>query len=311
MKYLSQARGATLILGALLCASSARAQGVFDMGMLTNTLTVSQSEAQKQQGTGGMPDLSDFGGAIVKKSKVFAAQKTKPAGVFKTSLSVPSIKPGEAAKGLIRQMRLKMEEQAKVDPAYNKPEFLNAFRDMENQMPQVLTGIETELGKQGFTKRDMGVAAGAVFATLYETANNTKLSDQAERVVIKTMASVADTAWGPKWKTLAPAAKEDLYEKLIISAAFTAVMADATAKNNKPEEEASFRQSAATTFETLVGTTPSQVKIADDGQITGTDQPAAATDAPATDTGPTDAPPTEGATNAPATGAPTPDDLTP
>ena len=218
---------------------------------------------------GGMPDLSDFGGAIEKKSQVLAKQKPVEGAIFKTSLSVASVKPGTNASALIRAMRLKMEEQAKTNPEYANPQFLGAFKDLENQMPAILTGLEAEMSKQGFQKRDMGVAAGLVFTTLYETALDKKLSDKANDVAAKAMATVADQAWKPKFSKLAPAEQEKLYENLLTSAIFQSLMAQQFADAKKTEDEKSIRDSAASLFETLVGLAPAQVKISDDGQISG------------------------------------------
>ena len=231
---------------------------------------------------GGMPDLSDFGGAIEKKSVALAAQKPAPnAGVFQTSLSVPTVKPGAAASALIHQMRLKIEELDKANPGVAKPEFIQGYADLEKQMPQILLGIEAEMTKQKLAKRDMGVAAGLVFTTLWETANDREVGDKADGVAIRAMASVADQAWAPKWKTLAPADKEKLYENLLMSAAFQSLMAGQFKEAGKTEDETGFRESAAAMFETLVGVPPSQVEIAPDGQISGME---------ATDAAPTDAP---------------------
>lgn len=249
------------VLGALLlgATSSARAQG-------------------------GMPDLSDFGGAIEKKSQTLAAQKTAPdAGVFKTSLSVPSVKPGTTASNLIRQMRLKIEEMDKANPGVAKPEFIKAYADLEKQMPQILSAIEAEMGKQKLARRDFGVAAGVVFTTLWETANDREVADP-DNVAVRAMASVAETAWAPKWKTLSPADKEKLYENLLMSAAFQSLMAGQFKEVGKTEDETGFRESAASMFETLVGVPASQVQIADDGQISQMEAAGAApAEAPATD----------------------------
>ena len=246
------------------------------------TLILGASSSARAQG--GMPDLSDFGGAIEKKSQTLAAQKPAPnAGIFKTSLSVPIVKPGATASALIRQMRLKIEEMDKANPGVAKPEFIQAYADLEKQMPQILSAIEAEMGKQKLAKRDMGVAAGLVFTTLWETANDKEVADP-NNVAVRAMASVAETAWAPKWKTLSPADKEKLYENLLMSAAFQSLMAGQFKEAGKTEDEAGFRESAATMFETLIGVPASQVQIADDGQISQMEAAdAAPADAPATD----------------------------
>lgn len=230
-------------LGAVLfCASVARAQG-------------------------GMPDLSDFAGAIAKSTA--PTQKATPGGPVKSSLSVPTVKPGTTSSSLVRQMRLAVEKQAEAQPEAGGQAFQNALLDLEKSMPKILTALEAEFVKQGFSKRDMGVTAGIVFVQLYETANNKVVSDKATKVAVSAIASAIDKGWAPIFTKLTPAAKEEMYETWLMGTAINAIFVEQFVKAGKTEEADQLREQAATMFRDLTGVPSSQVTIAADGRISG------------------------------------------
>ena len=180
--------------------------------------------------------------------------------MFSTGLTVPSVKPGEASKDLVRQMRKAVEEGAGPMPA---------LTEIENAMPQILVAIEGELEKNKVAKRDMGVAYGLAVLTNYETATATKVPDAPSLVATKSLASAFNTAYGAKIKALSPAAKEKLYETLIMSAAMMNIFAEQLTESGKDEDAQTFRDGAGEIFEKLVGVPASQMKVGTDGQISG------------------------------------------
>jgi hypothetical protein len=75
--------------------------------------------------------------------------------------------------------------------------------------------------------------------------------------------------WGPKYNALTPAAKEKMYESLMISTVMLSTFAEQFEKAGKTQDAAGIRQSAGQLFEKLVGVPASQVKISPGGKITG------------------------------------------
>ena len=218
--------------------------------------------AQAQVGASGIPDMSDFAGLIAKSAQT-APKKDAPAqanAMFSTGLTVPNVKPGQASKDLVRLMREAVEKEAGPMPA---------LIEIENAMPQILVAIEGELEKNKVAKRDMGVAYGLAVLTNYETATKTKVPDAPSLVATKSLASAFSTAYGAKIKALAPAAKEKLYETLIMSAAISSIFADQLDESGKTEDAQTFRDGAGEIFEKLVGVPADQMKIGKDGRISG------------------------------------------
>ena len=218
--------------------------------------------AQAQIGASGIPDMSDFAGLIAKSAQT-APKKSAPADaktVFSTGLTVPSVKPGQASKDLVKQMREAVEKAAGPMPALG---------EIEKVMPQILVSLESELEKNKFAKRDMGVAYGLAVLTNYETATGTKVPDAPSLVATKSLATAFNTAYGAKIKPLAPAAKEKMYETLVMSAVISSIFADQLAEAGKTEDATTFRQGAGEMFEKLVGVPADQMKIDKDGRISG------------------------------------------
>jgi hypothetical protein len=111
----------------------------------------------------GVPDLSDFAGAIGKSVESGAAPKSAtPGAVFSSGLKVPSVKPGATATDIAKQLWVSIEKQSGPQPSLAK---------MEAGMPQLLTGLEDFLVKNELAKRDLGVAYAYAFLTDWETAN--------------------------------------------------------------------------------------------------------------------------------------------
>lgn len=151
---------------------------------------------------GGMPDLSDFAGAIAKSAQTTpaAAKATNKAGtLFKTEMTVPSVKPGSGAAAVGKTFREKGVEAGGPEAA---------LKQLEAAMPAILTATEAEMKKNGYAPRDMGNAMGVSLIQLWEDATKSKPSERAEEIATKTFAIAIDKQWGPKFKTLSAAAKE-------------------------------------------------------------------------------------------------------
>lgn len=208
---------------------------------------------------GGMPDLSDFAGAIAKSAEA-APKKAVPAGIFKSGLVVPSVKPGAGAREIGRKMRVAVEEQG--GPAA-------AYAQLESEMPGILTALEKAFVQLGFAKRDMGVAYAYVFIDLLQTATKTEVPDAASKVAMRSLATAISKNWGSKWAKMPAADKESLYESMMMATTVNTLLATQFDKVNKEEEAAQLREIAGQLFEKLIGVPPSQVKIAPDGRISG------------------------------------------
>ena len=264
MKHPLHARfGATLILGALLCASSARAM------------------------INGAPDMSDFGGAIAQGVEDAPQAKPAPApkGGISSGLTVPRVKPGTGAHEMFETMRQKVRDAGATNPEMLK--ILPAYDDMEKQTPAILTAMEAECTKRGFAPRDMGTAYALAFLQLRESATGKTTTEAQDTAVVRTVSKVIPGIMGAKWKTLTPAHKEKLYETTLMGAAINGMIVEQLVKTGDAERLAAQRQDAADAFKQLVGVPPEQVEISPEGQISGTvplapEDGAAPTDAPET-----------------------------
>lgn len=236
--------------------------------------------ASAQLGASDLPDLSGLAGAI--EQSVKAPPPAPPKGkLFSSGMAVPSVHPGAAATGIARQMRESVEKKAGPNPAMKK---------LEESMPGLITGLEAQMTKQGFAKRDLGVAAGLFFVGNWETATKSTLPDPAEEAVIRTVAQASATKWKARFAALSPAAKEKTYESLLTGTALLTIFAQSFDKAGKTQEAAGMRQAAAGLFEKVIGVPPTQVDIANDGRISGP-APTPPADAPPTDAPPANAPP--------------------
>lgn len=269
MKHTSARFGATLILGALLCASSSRAQ------------------------TGGAPDMSDFGGAIAQG--VEDAPSTAPVtkGPIASGLVVPRVKPGTGAHDLFEQMRQRVREAGATNPEMLK--ILPAYNDIEKQAPAILTAFEAELKKQGFAPRDMGTAYAVAFLQLRESATGKTTTPAQDKAVGRTVARVIPGIMGAKWKTLTPAHKEKLYETTLLAAAIQTLLIEQLVKSGDTQRLVAQRKDAADAFKQLVGVPPEQIEISDEGQISGTVPVASENGANTPETDGAGAPKTDGA----------------
>ncbi len=213
----------------------------------------------------GMPDLSDFAGAIANTADAAPIPK-KTDGPFATGLIVPKVKPGVAATALVSQMRKALSDNYgdKMDPS-----FVAAWKEIETSMPTYLTAIENGMTKEGFKTRDMGVAYGLTLTTLFEIANDTELSDKADENAAKILALAFAKQYGDKFKTIAPAEKEKFYETILASVIVNSIMADALKQGDKPDELKSTREGTNDLFEKLIGVPATQVQISDTGDISG------------------------------------------
>ena len=223
-------------------------------------LLISGSGAQAQPGASGMPDLSDFAGAIAQSAEAPPKKAEAKGGLFKSGLPVPSVQPGETARDLGRQFR---EAGVKA----GGPEA--ALKQLEDALPQVLVALEGELEKKGFAKRDMGVAFAVSILDMYETATKIKVPDAPSEIAARTLATAVATHWGPNYLKMEPAAKEKMYESIIMATALNTILAQQFEAAGKTDEANSMRQTSAQLFETLIGVPPAQVKIAEDGTISG------------------------------------------
>lgn len=206
----------------------------------------------------GLPDLSGIGGQI---SGALSPKATTPGGIFSSGLTVPSVNPGEAAKGIGRSLREKVEAQSgQQQPALQK---------LEDGMPSFLSQMESQLEKVGLAKRDLGVAVGYAFITDYEIANGKKVPQAASVTAGKTVALAVAKVWGPKFKTLPPATQESIYEKLLVAPMLLEALHDQFQKAGKTNEAQGMSQAAGSTFKTLFGASASEVTIDDNGKISG------------------------------------------
>ena len=211
--------------------------------------------ASAQMGAQDSPDLSGPAEVITKA----AAPPAPTAGkLFGSGLAVPSVHPGETARGIARQMRVGIEKQSGPNPALQK---------LEDAMPGLLSGLETLMGKQGFAERDLGVASGFFFIGNWQTATGQTLSDPAQAAAVRAVAASASKKWEARFRTLSPPAREKTYESLLISTALLNVFAQTFDKAGKAKDAASIRQTAGTLFEKVVGLPPAQVEVSVDGRI--------------------------------------------
>ena len=214
--------------------------------------------------------MSDFAGAIAQKAEAAPPKKALPAPKtgFASGLVVPRVKPGQAARAVFTVLRDKTEEAAVTQPEMSK--VLPALKELEMQAPTILKAMEKELLLQyGFAPRDMGTAYAFAFLSLHESATGRKTTDIQDKAAGHTLSSAIGTYWAAKWKPLTPAAKEQMYESLLMSSALTQLLIEQFEKANKTEEVATLRAGAGETFETLVGVSPENVQIAADGRISG------------------------------------------
>ena len=245
---------------------------LFLSGALALSLFFSGSVAQAQ---GGVPDMSDFAGAsaqaaIVKRAEAAPPKKLAPAPAtgFASGLVVPRVKPGQAARGVFTELRRKTEEAAVTQPEMLK--VIPAIKELEKQAPAILKEVEKALLVQkGFAPRDMGTAYAFTFITLWSSATGEKTTDMQDKAAGRTLSSAVGTYWAPKWKKVAPADKERLYESLLMSSALSSSLIEEFEKAGKTEEVATLRATAGETFEKLVGVSPENVKIGADGRISG------------------------------------------
>ncbi len=239
----------------------------FISGALAFTLFLSQSSARAQ---GGMPDMDDFNGALAAKAEAAPPKKLAPtpATGFASGLAVPRVKPGQAARGVFKELRTKTEEAAVTQPDMMK--VVPALKDLEMQAPTLLKEIEKQLlTKYGFAPRDMGTAYAVAFLSLHESATGQKTTDAQDKGAGRSLSTAVGQFWAPKWKTLAPAEKEKLYESLLMSSALTSLLIEAMTTAKRDEEVATLRATAGESFEKLVGVSPENVKIAADGRLSG------------------------------------------
>lgn len=230
------------------------------------SFSISTSTARAQPGASGMPDLSDFAGAIAKSAEAPPKKAAASTGVFKSGLPVPSVKPGEAARGVGRQFR---EAGVKA----GGPEA--ALKQLEDALPQVLVALEAAFEKNGFAKRDMGVAYAYAVLDLYETANKVTVPEKPSAVAVRTLATAVAKHWGPRYLKLAPAAKEKMYESIIIATSLNTLLAQQFDQAGKTDEADQMRAVSGQLFETLMGVPAAQMKISADGRISGLSEAAA------------------------------------
>ena len=211
--------------------------------------------AEAQLGGEGLPDLSSISGAIS------GAVAPKKAGVFSSGMKVPTVKPGAAAKDLVRQLRVAVEKQTGA----KNP----GFQAIENDMPETIRKLEAALAGEGFAKRDLGVAAGYLFLVTYGTATGIEIKDEASSAALRTVAKAAGEGWGARYRKLEPAAQESMYETMLAAPTLLAALADQFEKSGKADDAKTMREGAGALFEKVFGTPPAEVTISDKGAISG------------------------------------------
>ena len=226
--------------------------------VLLGTALLAPKPANAQMAA-GVPDLSDFAGAIAKSAQS-APAKTNANAVFKTDLAVPRVKPGSGASEIGRMFRV---EGVKA----GGPEA--ALKEIEAAMPQILVALEGEMTKNKFAPRDMGVAMGVSIIQLYQDATGVEVSDSAEDIATKSFAAAVAKNWGPNFKKMAPAAQEQMYEKILMSTALNSMLISQFAEAGKTDEADSLRVVSGEMFEKLVGVPASAMTVGKDGRISG------------------------------------------
>lgn len=261
-----------------------------------------------QLGGADLPDLSGLAGAIenaTKDAPLVQAKPPAPGTLYHTGMAVPSLHPGESAKGFVRSLRETAERRKSPATA------INAMKQLEANMPKMLSDFEAYMQKNGFAKRDMGVAYGVFFAENWKTATKQPLSDAAEANVVRTFSDYVASKYKAKVDATSPAEKEKTYETVLAGTMILSEFAQVYDKAGKTEMETSMRKGAKAMFTKVIGVDPADVDISLDGKISGS-APAAAPPAsgtapfvdspnytgpdpatqmpPATDTPPADAP---------------------
>lgn len=213
--------------------------------------------AQAQLGGEGLPNLAGVAGAISDA----VAPKPAAGKTYSSGLTVPSVKPGAAAKDIGKQLREKTEAASGA----KQP----ALAQLEVEMPKALSKLEDELVKIGFAKRDLGVAVGYFFVMTYEAATGKTVPVDASQTAGRTIAAATAKQWGPNYKKLPPAQQEEIYEKLLISSTLIHAFADQFEKAGKTTEANGMRDAAGSTFQTVFGVPASSVTIDGSGKISG------------------------------------------
>ena len=218
------------------------------------TLALLPTFANAQQGGEGLPDLSGISGAIS------GAVSPKGSGTFSSGLKVPSLHPGATAKSIGRQLRTSIEAKTGKNAA---------LQQLEDGLPGALSQMETEFGKLGYAKRDLGVAMGYFFVTNYETATGKTVPQSASLAAARTVAKATAARFGPRFKSLSAAEKESLYETLIVTPMVLNAFATQFDKAGKKQDAQGMRAAAGTLFQKIVGSDPASVRIDATGRISG------------------------------------------
>ena len=213
--------------------------------------------ALAQLGSADLPDLSGLAGAI--ESAQAAPAPPPPGTLFRTGLAVPPVHPGETARGIGRRFREGVERQKGPSAAMQK---------LEDAMPGLLASFETHMTRQGFARRDLGVALGVFFTVNWKNAAGQTLSDSAEAAAVRSVAALAAGKYKAKFAAMPPAQREKTYESLLTTSLLLNALAQSFDKAGKAQEASSMRGAAGRLFEKVIGLPPAQVTIAADGRIT-------------------------------------------
>ena len=205
-----------------------------------------------QPAPGHLPDLSGLS-----TEAMGTPVATSAGGVFRSGLAVPSVRPGQTASAVAREML-----------ADAGPSLQDGLRLLQPIMPQVLETIETEVASRGLASRDAGVAAGVAFVVLWGTARSEDLSDEASSAAIRTVGRAVAQTWSD-YPTLTPDQQEATYEAMLVRPSLLAAFAQQAQDASETAQEASPRRAAAQSFRTLFGVDPSGVLIDADGRVSG------------------------------------------
>jgi len=153
-----------------------KTQPRFSQLAVLGTLIVGASTARAQ---GGMPDLSDFAGAIAGAAEKALPTKVAPTPKtgFSSGLFVPRVRPGEGARAIGHELRAKVEAKGGPQPA---------LKALEDAMPKALTDLEAQFQKLGFAPRDMGNAYAYAFLDLHDNAVGADTPQAASLVAART-----------------------------------------------------------------------------------------------------------------------------
>ena len=201
---------------------------------------------------GDLPDLS----AVAAQVEDGAAPPPAGPGPARSGLDVPRVAPGEGAVGVVRDVQALAGDDTPPQ----------AFDALAGAMPNLLALLDAQLASVGLEPRDLGVAAGFAFVTLWETALDRTVSQEASLAAARTVARAAGDHWAGPYRALAPADQERAYEALLVGPSLLESLAD---QLGQAGAAAPVRAAAGASFRAVFGVPPQAVTVGADGRVSG------------------------------------------